>query len=923
MTQQADLIVTKVPSASSFTVGTEVSWTITVTNLGPSTATAVELTDIIPADLQDPTYADGTGGTLSCPVGVCDVGTLAPGSSATVVVTGTVDADSTAAAIVNIARAGSDTPDPVEGNNEATSRVPLAALSHLVLNKTGPAQVTAGESVTWTVAVSNPAGPSTARAVQVADTLPAGITDVTVSAPAGVSCPDHPDADVVLTCDLPDLPAGGAPVILSITATVHPGYSGDTLLNSALATSRTPQSDPSSGDDSDQVTSAVQTRADLSIRKIGPAGAVVAGRTISWTVTVTNAGPSVARSVTIDDPPPAGITGLTGAWSGGTCDTPCAVGDLAPHHDIDIRYTGTVRSGYTGPTIANTATVGSATTDPETADNSATAITAITTSADVSLVKTVTPAPLVPGAAVTYSLAVHNTGPSDATGVLVSDPLPTELTAVSAVTTSGSCDVTGAQLSCDLGVLPSGAGATVTVRATLAAGVATGTISNTASVTATTPDPDLSNNTSTASAGTARADLSVTKTASTTFVFPSDPLVYTIDSANAGPGPARNTVVTDRIPDGTHLVSVTTTQGTCTATGLLVTCRLGTVPARRKATVVVTAKVDADRLAPLTNAAAAFSPDDADPSDNVDQVTTQVKAVADLALTKKITSGPVVAGGKVSWQLKVTNGGPASAPSVVITDRVPITVHQVSATRGCSVQNNTVTCKVGTLAAGNSFATAVTGTVDPAFRGSLSNTASVTSGVADRNPTNNTATVTSKVGADSLLIVTKEVDRTEIAVSDAVVYTITVAQHGSSTSAPVTVTEALPAAATVLAADASQGEYATGSRRWTIGPVMPGTPATLLLRVRLDTAGTVTNTVKMVENGNHTAASAHVDVNVTAPPIEPPPPPPPPQRPPLPNTGFPVDQTTVAGLLLLVGGALILLTSRRRRPQIPDRPGSG
>ena len=143
------------------------------------------------------------------------------------------------------------------------------------------------------------------------------------------------------------------------------------------------------------------------------------------------------------------------------------------------------------------------------------------------------------------------------------------------------------------------------------------------------------------------------------------------------------------------------------------TCQIGTVPARQKATVVITARVAADRLAPLTNAAAAFSPDDADPSNNVAQVTTKVRAAADLSLTKTVTSGAAVAGGNITWQLKATNSGPAAAPSVLITDPLPITVHQSRQPAGDRLQNNTVTCKVGTLAAGNSFATAVTGTVDP------------------------------------------------------------------------------------------------------------------------------------------------------------------------------------------------------------------
>ena len=271
------------------------------------------------------------------------------------------------------------------------------------------------------------------------------------------------------------------------------------------------------------------------------------------------------------------------------------------------------------------------------------------------------------------------------------------------------------------------------------------------------------------------------KTASAASVFPSDPLVWTIDSANAGPGPARNTVVTDGIPDGTTLVGVTTTQGSCHSAGQQVTCQIGTVPADQKATVVITARVAADRLAPLTNAAAAFSPDDADPSNNTAQVTTKVGAAADLSLTKTVTSGAATAGKHITWQLQATNSGPAAAPSVLITDPLPAGVIAVTVSKGCTVVGRTVTCRFDSLTAGSSLtATAPAPSTRPS--GNPANFATVSSGVPDPDPSNNAASTSSAVGLDSRLTVTKTADRSTVAVDGVVSYTIRVQQNGTSTS---------------------------------------------------------------------------------------------------------------------------------------------
>jgi uncharacterized repeat protein (TIGR01451 family) len=110
------------------------------------------------------------------------------------------------------------------------------------------------------------------------------------------------------------------------------------------------------------------------------------------------------------------------------------------------------------------------------------------------------PDPVVARANLTYTVTAHNLGPGPATGVTMTDPLPADASFVSAVSTQGSCTRTGSGksnglLTCDLGSINALDSVSVTI---VVSPSREGTLTNTASVQAGTPDPDAANNTATA-----------------------------------------------------------------------------------------------------------------------------------------------------------------------------------------------------------------------------------------------------------------------------------------------------------------------------------------------------------------------------------------------------------------------------------------
>ena len=236
--------------------------------------------------------------------------------------------------------------------------------------------MTAGGTITYTLDATND-GPSDAANVTVTDTLPAGVTFVSVNASnGGWTC--NNTGNISVTCTRPLLAAGtDAPTVrVRVTAPTQ----GARLTNTATVAATTPDPDPSN--DTDTFITRVGPSADLSLVKRGP-NTVTPGSTIRYSLVVSNAGPDRARDIVVVDDLPDGVTFISASGVGWSCDNNAnrsvrcerpslASGDEAPP------ITLVVRSSTSADDITNQASVRASTFDPTSANNSGSAATTVT-----------------------------------------------------------------------------------------------------------------------------------------------------------------------------------------------------------------------------------------------------------------------------------------------------------------------------------------------------------------------------------------------------------------------------------------------------------------------------------------------------------------------------------------------------------------
>jgi uncharacterized repeat protein (TIGR01451 family) len=245
--------------------------------------------------------------------------------------------------------------------------------------------------------------------------------------------------------------------------------------------------------------------ADLAVTKTDGQSQAVPGQPVTYTIVVSNAGPSAVVGAPVADATPllTGVTWTCAGSGGGTC---AASGTGSLDETVDLpagahvlfTLTGTVHPAA-GGSLTNTVVVDrpSGWTDPNWSNNVATDVDTLTPAADLAVTKTDGRDTAPPGAPMTYTIVVSNAGPSDATAV-VGDTVPVGISGATwtcAASGTATCAASGSGDIADTADLPAGTSATYTLAGTLAA-VAGASVTNTATVTAApgVTDPNPGNN---------------------------------------------------------------------------------------------------------------------------------------------------------------------------------------------------------------------------------------------------------------------------------------------------------------------------------------------------------------------------------------------------------------------------------------------
>jgi uncharacterized repeat protein (TIGR01451 family) len=182
--------------------------------------------------------------------------------------------------------------------------------------------------------------------------------------------------------------------------------------------------------------------------------------------------------------------------------------------------------------------------------------------ADLSMVMSDSPDPMVGLQLLTYTLAVSNAGPAPATAVTVGDTLPAGVVFASAGGAGWSCGESAGVVGCTRPSLAAGAAASITI--VVQAPPFAATLHNSASVSAAEGDPIPGDNTdaeSTTVTAAPAADLALDKTAGAAEARWGQPFTYTLAVTNAGPAAVTGASVADTFPPGITGVSWTCTAG--------------------------------------------------------------------------------------------------------------------------------------------------------------------------------------------------------------------------------------------------------------------------------------------------------------------------------------------------------------------------
>lgn len=776
-----------------------------------------------------------------------------------------------------------------------------------------------GETLNYTITVVN-SGDAPATSVVVTDIpdLNGALVVGSVTTDVGTVTTGNTAGDTTVAVNVGTLNNGATVTITYQVVINNPLPTGvDELVNQALITSQEipdfDSNDPNTPDPDDPTIIPVDGAPDMLIVKDDAGTITTPGGTVIYTLGYSNNGTQDATGVVITETVPANSTFVagnsTGGWSclpninaGSTCTLnigAVAVSDPVTTVNFAVTVDDPLASGVTE--LNNTALIaddGNNGADLTPGDNEDSDDTPITATPDLQVSKDDGGVTVEPGDVITYTINYANVGNQDATGVVITETVPTNSTFVAGSSSTGWVCVPGnnAGSTCtqSYATLAAGDSGTLTfavqVDNPLAAGVTA--INNGVSIGDdgnNGPDPTPGDNSDTDDTPvTAVPDLTLLKDDGVALANPGDVLIYALAYENVGNQDANGVVITDTVPTHTIFDATSSTAGWSCANGApagsVCTLAIGTVAGGGSGMASFAVIVDDPLAAGATSVVnTAIVADDgsngADPTpgNNSDSDTDSLTGTAlDLAVTKDDGGVTVSPGDVVTYVINYENLGNIGATGVELTETVPMysTFNAGGSTPGwnCVPNGNagsSCTYNVGTLNGGDSGSVNFAVTVDnPLASGvdSLSNTVSIgddgTNG-NDIDPSNNDDSDNTPVDAAPDLAVTKVDQQSTVNAGDVLIYDISYENIGDQDATGVILTETVPLHTTFSATGSSPGwscspnGNAGSTCTLAIGPVNAGDPAlTVQFAVQVDSelpsgVDTLNNTVSINDDGNN------------------------------------------------------------------------
>jgi uncharacterized repeat protein (TIGR01451 family)/fimbrial isopeptide formation D2 family protein len=740
------LVIEKVADAATVSAGTNIGFTITVTNNGPGVANNVTLNDPLPAgsgvdwDIV-PAYAGpGTCSITGSPPTEtleCAFGNMADDASASVHVQSATTADS-CGDYPNTATADADNFDPIEASASTTvlcADIEVEKTPDLPGDPGGT--VNAGGIATFTFVVTNN-GLGNATGVTLEDTLPT----VDAGWALGVDFDEEFCTLVVndLDCAFGTLASGAFRTVQVWTPVTT--FDCGTLVNLDAFADTT-----NDGDDTDDGAILV-TCPDLQISKSADDPEVNAGDSASYTITVSNGlGEGTAEDVVISDTLPSGLT-----WTDDSDDCTITGGNLLSCGPLDVPAGGSFSVTVTGttdaddcPSILNRATFTSTNAgDGESHPQGEGA--QITINCPDLLVEKTGSGTVNATDGIFFEITVTNLGPGDAYDFAFNDTLPDVAGGwtLDSFDAPASCSLIGLALSCSVppdDIFLALDSFTVTVVADTEFEDC-GKLENLASASASNEaEEDLENNSDTHDIVVECPDLTAEKDADDPeTVSAGEDIGFTVtvsNSSDPGTGTAYDVVIDDPLPAGSGLDweidPAYAGPGTCEIQGSpgaeTLYCELGDLDPGEGATVhVVSGTAPAD-CATYENVAE-VSADNHPTLEPSDSTTVQCPG---LNVAKVADPDTIDAGELAVFDIVVWNTGPGTAFDVTLHDELPGDIIWIELSDDCDIVAGVLDCSFGDLGVTtqeNSPArVTVFGLTDREDCGELDNTA-----IADANP---------------------------------------------------------------------------------------------------------------------------------------------------------------------------------------------